>query len=274
MSIDDHGFLSEDIVQVQQQIRERYAHHFDLIHRVNSFCQQGKHRLSIHSRDGQQVLAVCLLIKLLDDIQGAVLLLERGLASPCRSLLRVGIEALFILANICQHDDFYKSFIHGSQIDRLRLARAIRENPAPAFDDVRPYATPELIERLANEIKEAETTKEAAAELAGHVNLKHLYDGAYRLLSQDIHSSPQVLEKYLVMDDADVLERIEWGPVTTDLKLELDTAPAIMLTGFDAINRLFDLNLDAEIQSFDAELRALIEKPLDGMENDQNTTSR
>ena len=274
MSFDDHGFLSEEIVQFQQQIRERYPQHFDLIHRINSFCHQGKNRLSIRNRDGQQVLAVCLLIKLLDDIQGAVLLVERGLASPCRSLLRVGIEALFILANICQYDDFYKSFIYGSEIDRLKLVRAIRENPAPVFDDVRPYATLELIERLANEIKEAETTKEAAAQLADHVGLKYLYDGFYRLLSQDVHSSPRVLEKYVVMNDAGVLEEIEWGPVTHDLKLELDTAPAIMLIGFGAVNRLFDLKLDAEIQSFNAELRALIEKPLDGMENDQNTTSR
>jgi hypothetical protein len=38
-------------------------------------------------------------------------LIERGLASQARTLMRVGLEAFFILANICRVDDFWRSFI-------------------------------------------------------------------------------------------------------------------------------------------------------------------
>ncbi len=259
MSMDKHGFLSEDLQNVQKHIREIYAPHFDLVHRVNASCQQAICRLSIHNRDGQQVLAACLLIKLLNDVQGAVLLTERGLASPARTLLRAGLEALFVLMNVCVYDEFYMSFIRESEIDRLRLARAIRENPSPVFDDVRHDVTPELIERLTNEIKEAGTTKEAAAELARQVDLGEVYDGAYRLLSQDVHASPRVLAKYFDMDEAGTLKGIVCGPVTDDLILELDTSAVLMIMGCRAIDRLFGLNLHTDIDNLDMELKDMIE---------------
>lgn len=271
MSIDEHGFLSEDLVHIQKQIRERHATRFDLIHRVNTFCQQGKYKLSVHNRDGQQVLAVCVLLKLLNDVQAAVLLLERGLASPARSLLRVGIDALFILANICEHADFYGSFILGSKLDRLKLLRAIQKSSAPVFNDVRPYASPELIEKLTNEIKEAGTTKETAEKLAQQVNLGPLYDGAYRLLSQDVHTSPRALERYLDLDEARKLKGFAWGPETEDLALELNTAAELMILGFGAVDQLFGLNLRPELGRLDAELRALIGNPPEGIRTDSGT---
>jgi hypothetical protein len=99
MSIDDQGFLSEtDIRQFRDQIRQQYARYFDLIHRVNGFCQQAKFRLYGVSTTGQNLMAVHLLIKLLGDTQGAVLLVERGLASQARALLRTACETCILLA--------------------------------------------------------------------------------------------------------------------------------------------------------------------------------
>jgi len=41
------------------------------IERLNIFCQDAKYRLEIHNHDPQQILAGCLMIKLLNDTQGA-----------------------------------------------------------------------------------------------------------------------------------------------------------------------------------------------------------
>jgi hypothetical protein len=58
MSLDDQGFLSKDLADFQNHIRDRYMKYFDVIHRMNSFCQQAKYRLSINNLDGREIIAV------------------------------------------------------------------------------------------------------------------------------------------------------------------------------------------------------------------------
>ena len=166
MSLDDHGFLSEDIANFQKQIREQYTKYFDVIQRVNTFYQQAKFRLSVYPQDGRKIVAVCLIIKIMNDMQAAILLAERGLVSQSRSLIRTGLEAFIILANICHVEEFWHSFITSDQVARLKLLRAIRDNPSVLFDEIRPYVTPELIDQLNQEIKESGVTEEKVKQLA------------------------------------------------------------------------------------------------------------
>jgi hypothetical protein len=166
MSINEHGFLSPDILSYRQQIRNQYAGYFALIHRVNTFCQETQFRLSVHNRDTQEVLATSLMIQLLHDVQGSVLLLERGLASQARILLRAGLEALFLLKNVCDHEEFCRAFIWASERDRLKLQRAIQANPAPVFDEVRPHITQQTIVKLATELATAGVSSQTTEELA------------------------------------------------------------------------------------------------------------
>ncbi len=257
MSFEEQGFLSENIAVVRKEIRERYAAHFGMVDRVNSFCQRAMGRVSVHSRDGQQVIAACLMIKLFNDAEGAILLVERGMESQARSLLRVAVEALFILWNLCQDERFFRAYVYESELGRLTLVRAILQNPAPVFDDIRPHLTSDLVDRLANEIKEAEVTKEVAKQLARNVGLGHMYDSAYRLLSQDVHSSPRTLERYVITDDEKEVKGLRHGSQTDDVILVLTTAATVMLMAIDGISRLLGLNLAAEIRQLDEELREL-----------------
>ena len=121
MSIDDQRFLSEtDIMQYRDQIRQRYARYFDLIHRVNTYCQQAKFSLNGTSTNSQNRMAARLLIKLWADMQGVVLLVERGLASQARTLLRAACETCIILTRVCQKKEFQRLY---SRSDALTLTR-------------------------------------------------------------------------------------------------------------------------------------------------------
>jgi hypothetical protein len=187
MSLKDQGFLSEEIAHFQKHIRSRYAKYFDLIDRVNIFCQQAKYCPLIHDLDGREIIAACVMIKMLNDLQVAILLVERGLASQARTLIRVGLEAFFILANICCVDDFWRSFILSDQVARLRLLRAIRDNPSVLLEEDRHQVVPELISQLDQDIREHGITEGKVIQLVCRVNLMCFYDGAYRLFSQDFH---------------------------------------------------------------------------------------
>jgi transcriptional regulator with XRE-family HTH domain len=257
MSINEHGFLSPEILGYQPQIRNQYAGYFDLIHRVNTFCQETQCRLSVHNHDTQET---SLMIQLLHNVQGSVLLLERGLASQARILLRAGLEALILLQNVCDHEEFCRAFILASERDRLKLQRAIQANPAPVFDAVRPHITQQTIEKLATELATAEVSSQTIKELARLAGLQHLYDSMYRLFSQDVHTSARTLERYLVFDEASGdVQTFAWGPETTDMHVELMAVVALMLACFACVAGLFSLDLGTELSEFNAELRALDE---------------
>ena len=144
------------------------------------------------------MLATGIMIKLLNDVQGAILLLEHGLVPQARILLRTGLEALFILKNICEHGNFWRVFIIASERDRLKLQRAIQANSSSWFDEIRPYITQEIIDQLATEVATAAISPQTIAVLAQLVHLGHLYDSIYRLFSQEVHTSARALEQYMI----------------------------------------------------------------------------
>lgn len=261
MSFEDEGFLSGEAEAIQAEIRAKYAAWSGMIRRVITFAHRAMSRLSVHNRDGQQMLAACLLVKLLSDIQGAVLLAERGLESQARSVLRVAVEALFVLANVCADEEFFTSFVRAAERDRLRLINAIRASPSPVFEDVRPHVTPELVERLTRQIQEAAVTMEGAEQLARRAGLSHFYDGAYRLLCQDVHSSARSLERYLLLAEAGEATGLRYGPLTEDLNLVHGTAATLTIVALGAIDRLLGLELGTELGRLNEEVRAFIENP-------------
>ncbi len=129
------------------------------------------------------------------------------------------------------------------------------------FDTVRPPITPELLDTLAQEIEATGVTEKSAEALARRAGVGYLYDGVYRLFSQDVHASLRALEQYLILNEAREIRGLAWGPETEEVQAELTVAPRVMILGFMAINKLFDLNLDAALKRFDEELRCLENPP-------------
>jgi hypothetical protein len=138
MSLDEQGFLSPEIEQYRERIRGKNQLFFKLIEDLNGFCQQTKYRLGIHNRDGQQLFAGCLLIKLLNDVQAVVILFEKGLVSQGCSMLRVALESLFVLGKICESYEFVHAYVKIGERERLKLVRSIRATSTKEFEDIKP----------------------------------------------------------------------------------------------------------------------------------------
>ena len=202
MSIDDQGFLSEtDILQYRDQIRQRYARYFDFIHRVNTFCLQAKFRLNDTSTDSQNRMAVRLLVKLLADTQGAVLLVERGLASQARTLLRAACETCIILARVCQKKDFQRLYSLSDTLTLTRWNIEILKDKSPALKSIREEfsrrgITLKTLTQREGELKKSGAKKLQIGALAEAAGLSGLYYSAFSLYCQDTHSSTYVLDQY------------------------------------------------------------------------------
>jgi hypothetical protein len=267
LSLDDEGFLSPDISKFRDGIRAKHRAYFDLVERLNKFCQQTKYRLSVHNRDGQELFAGCLVIKLLNDVQAAILLLERGLVSQGRSMLRVALECLIVLAKICQSYDFVHAYIKVGEHDRLKFIRAIKQNPGRGFDFVRSDITEELIATIAQTIGATENRRKVE-QWAKDTGLSHLYDGTYRLFSQDVHSSPRAIDQYFMADERDDVIGFEWGPeAEKDLQAELLEAARVLVVGMSIVGELFQLNIKQDLDGFSVDLGRLDKLTKDELES-------
>jgi hypothetical protein len=272
MSIDDQGFLSEtDIMQCRDQIRQQYAQYFNFIHRVNVFCQQAKFRINDTSTNDQNRMAARLMIKLLADTQGAVLLVERGLASQARALLRAACETCIILRRVCQDQEFPRLFSASEELTQVRWLKNILDDKSPSLKQIREEfghrgITLDNMRRKEKELKDAGAKKVEISSLAKDAGLSGLYYSAYVLYCKDTHASPYVLDSYSIPDQTGDSEDILWGPVMDNLEDALLLIPRLMILGFSAINEIVPLNLGADFDTLVTELRAL--------ENPQNTQPR
>ena len=259
MSFDEEGFLSPEVSEFRNKIRSRHRAYFDLLENLNEFCQRTKYRLVCANSDGQRLFAGSLMIKLLNDVQAAIILLERGLASQGQSMLRVALECLIVFTKICQSHEFVEAYIKVGEQDRIKLVRAIYDNPAQMFYDVRPELTVDLIAAIKQTIGETEN-KRNIEQWAKDVDLSHLYDGPYRLFSQEVHSSPRATDQYFTADEIGKVTGFRWGPETeNDFSAELYEAARFLIVGMSTVERLFQLNIERELKDFTVQLSKLDE---------------
>ena len=57
MTVNELGFLSPEIEQYRQRIRQRHAEFFDLIERASRCCHVVKTNFQVHNQDAQEVFA-------------------------------------------------------------------------------------------------------------------------------------------------------------------------------------------------------------------------
>ena len=146
MSIDELGFLSPEIEAYRTVIRQRYAEYFDLIERSGRCCHAAKTKCEAHNGNGQEVWAIGLFLKILADVEGATLLLERGLTPQARSLLRVAIHG--ILAKICKEYRFARVYGMGSEQERLKLIKGIKNDEKAGYERLRKEFTDSLVNSI------------------------------------------------------------------------------------------------------------------------------
>jgi uncharacterized protein DUF5677 len=256
MTLEEEGFLSPDMSSVRKQIRVRHASHFDLVKRVNKFCQENRSRLTIYNRDPQQLIAICLMLKIIEDVQGSLLLLESGLASQGRSLLRIATEASIILAKTVNSEEFFKAYVLAGERDRLKLLNAIKANPLYEDENLRKDITPELVEQVKKSVDGIESKN--IEQWAKDVKLDVQYDIVYRLFSQDVHTHPRVLEKYLRFREDGEVGQILCGPwIDEEIHAELFEVTKILLLTLEAIGHLFELQIQQQIKSFWEEIKSI-----------------
>lgn len=202
MSYAKDGFLTESPHYVQQLIRVTYAGWRDLLLRINRLAVANQHSIEINRGSKTELFAALLFARTLSTTQGGIVLLESGLVSQARTLLRCALETLFALAAIAKEPSFVNKLIEGHAAEQMRIIKNAELWQSPGLREIAGEAWASGRFRSDNRISSAKPLSTlAVAQKAG---LEDLYRTIYMSLSWSVHGAVVDLQRHVV--DGDEME--------------------------------------------------------------------
>lgn len=247
-SIEEEGFLSEEINQWIKKHRQENSELFKLCENLNRFSHSTMFTIHITTINPSNLLVSCLYIKAMSTFQGIILMTERGMVNEAKVLLRCLLECMFAIVAIGKDDSVADNLLSSDQIKRKKALKSYKENrDAGVYDSTSSLSKADvenLIKELEKEIKENGIKDLKIQELAQKAGLDLIYNTAYRILSASIHVDLADLHQYLKISDGGELEMLLWGPDANDINLILYSAAGAMLRIVPAVSVLFALSFD------------------------------
>jgi hypothetical protein len=250
MHLDKYGFLGKEAEKIAMQITEKHNEFFSLCHDINNFAQELKFKFEVNNQDGQKVIATCLFIRVLEGFQAAIILTGRGLTLDAKVLIRAVLEALILLKICCEDKEFISEFIKSDDVRRLKIMNVTRKYRGQLFSLVKEYATEEVVSDLKSKINKENIRELQIEDLAKRAGLPIYYDTVYRLFSDNVHTSPRSLEKYVATNEKGDINEFCHGPDDRDCRENLWNLANLLLIALQSTCSLFCLNEDTTIGDF------------------------
>ncbi|HUW19121.1 MAG TPA: DUF5677 domain-containing protein [Sedimentisphaerales bacterium] len=251
-TINESGFLSEEISEFIKSHRAEHAHYFDLCEDLNTFSHHMLLGLQIHNEYLPEIFVAMYFARALSNFQGTVLLSERGMNNESKILLRALLEVMFAVVAISKDKEVATQLVEADILERKDALKAFGRQASAGIEFFSDQKVTEELARLEWEVANAEKerptkeiTKRYLAEKAGVVTT---YDSAYKLLSASVHAPVRDLEQYLDVDPNGNISSLLWGPNKTEIALVLMTGAHNLLAVLDAVSKIFDLPITTEHQ--------------------------
>jgi len=247
---EEHGFLSDEILQLKNKLRKDYNEWFEVLYLINGYCQSLQYKLNIDNQNSQQVVCAALYSRCLSMCQAALAIAMKGMDVQTRILLRCALESLFILVASSKSEDIAKEFVTAYQLERLKLFNKARSWRADSLKELAAkHTTDEMKEKIEKDIEETGSKKIYTEQMAIKAGLHDWYLTAYSIFSQSVHSSIRDLEKHLIIDDQKNIIGLKNEPSTENIDRLFITAAEAMLHALMALERIFDVKTDVFVDS-------------------------
>lgn len=250
-SIDEDGFLSDEIERWIDKHHQEYADWFALCEDLNRFCQNTMLHLNVHTTNKQEILAAVLFIRILGAFQASILMVERGMINEARVVVRSLLEALFTLTAISKDTGLADNYIRDDENQQLKALRKIEilrqdEKHGHVVDIGK-----DEIDRKIAELQNIDKVQSVAIEeLSKKAGLHSLYLIAYFDLSSTAHLKIRDLESHLRTDKKGDLSRFAWGPDAKEIEDVLYQAIEFTVFCLIALHEIFRLDIKPEIDEF------------------------
>lgn len=153
------------------------------------------------SAEKQKVMAAVFMARVIEAVESSFLLASRGACVDTAAMVRVFLDAYFVLANFCSSEDFIDKYINTDAIERQKLMNAASKHESVKFQEINNYATPFVKSELKTKIETDKILAFNSFEYAQSVGCSDIYDSMYRIYSTAVHSSPRILDNLVKFDN-------------------------------------------------------------------------
>lgn len=229
MNINEYGFLGKDIKQYEDTLAQKYEDIYSFIEDLNHFFNVIKFNIDIKNDDRQGGIMIGLFTKSLTTFQAIYVLFKHCLCNNAENLCRILFEEMVNIAYCSLGKNEAERYLSLEPIYRLKNLNKIINN--------KKFFSEEGLNKLFNGQPESEKLKEYIEYLRA-LNIKDLFNkkgkpkaisiedrikkinsliisnyyiSFYSIVSEGVHSSPPILNKYLKFCNGFIKE-IHWGP--------------------------------------------------------------
>ncbi len=259
MPFQKHGFLGQQATDNIQNIRKLHPGLFQLVDEVNEYTQKTITDVRLDSDDLHECLIGTLFAKMFHSFQAAVILSQYGLESDSKIILRALFDAIFVFGSIIEDREFAEKYVEHERVLQLKRVNAAISNAKDlkfskeAIRKLRDRKN-ELERELGIEHgqrkdkqKAAEDSMFSSEQLDRRAGLNAMYQSGYRILSDDVHTSPFSIEAFLNIAEGERIKSIRLGPKIDSINKNLCVAMSILLQALAGLCALAKMDRDAEI---------------------------
>jgi hypothetical protein len=281
MPINDYGFLGKDIKQYENGLVIKYKEVFDFYEDINHFLHKMKFKIDVKNDDLQGGTMVGLFCKSLTTFQSIYILFKHYLCNNAENLCRILFEEMVNIGYCSLGKDETRRYLSLQAINRLRLIDKVNDeenrkyfikNYKEMFFKKISYneRKSEFLNYLhslgVNEIfsKKGKPKKIILEERIKKVNSKSImsyYLTFYNMVSTGVHSSPDVLEKYLIFDENGLMKELCWGPKAEQCEIHpIFAAIHFMIIISEYLSNYFGIPEKKDIDHFFEKMKKLGKK--------------
>ena len=272
MSINEYGFLGNDIKQYQNKLIIKYKEVFDFYEEFNHFLHKANFfGIKLKNDDFQGGTMIGIFSKSLATFQSIYILFKHYLCNNAENLCRILFEEIVNIGYCSLGKDETRRYLSLQAINRLRLINIVNqeknkkyfiENYKEIFFRKKSYNEwkNELISYLqelgVKEIfnKEGDLVAINLEERIKKINSKGImnyYLTFYRIVSAGLHSSPDILERYLIFYESGLLKELRWGPRAENYEINsIFAAIHFMIISLEYIHNYFGYPKKEDISKF------------------------
>ncbi len=261
MQIEGDGFLKHPLPKLAEMVPGADQARADILFEVCKYTKSLIAEFDLgspkSSRECQKIIAVVCLVRMLEVAQSILILAAYGVREELYSLLRVFLEAYFVLANCCRDEEFVKKFLQRDALARLKLVNTAAKYDTELFRKVNEHATAEVKAKL-QALKDSENIQASTAEqYAANVGCQQIYDSIYRITSASIHTTARCIEHYIKVDAQGNIAGILHCSDAEITNLVLHETATRMILALQGICECCEVDKSSEIDQFNARLVAL-----------------
>ena len=277
MLIEENDYLSNVYKPYRQNLYSRYSEAFELFKEYNLFLLKEQINIPLRNSDKKGKIIVALFAKSLTTFQAIFNLFGNYYCNDANNLTRVLFEEMVNIIYCSKGEDEFKKFCSLEIIHKIEMLEIIhkdfKKKDRNNFFKKKSYEerTKELYDKLYDlkieglfdkKNKPKPITIRQRVERLKSSEILNYYKTYYKLISCEIHSSPESLDKYFNFDNKGNLIEINCGPKTEECNIAkiFFTSIRFMDIIFYHIINYFEIPKKKEINNFIKKFNAILNK--------------